>query len=242
MPHHPSDNYCIKPGYHPNLTQRTYDAGEDPSYWDAGRLESAGRFQYDVYRLAAEMCQDHGWKRVLDVGSGPPLKLRQLFPSQGMQLHLVDQPNTASQARHLLPQAAFTPANLETVDVDLGQQFDLIICADVIEHLISPEACLEFIKRHLTPHGRLLLSTPERDLLRGPAMDHSPHPMHVREWNQAEFAAFITSRGLTIERHCILPQQRTGALTHFLGRIAHRLGHPPAWYSCQLVICRLATA
>lgn len=240
MQNEPTDNYCIKPGYRHNLTQQTYDAGSDPSYWDEGRLESASHFQFDVYRLAAKMCQRHGWIRVLDVGCGPPLKLRTLFPREGMQLHLVDQPNTATQAQRLLPQATFTPANLETIDLDLGEKFDMIICADVIEHLVSPEACLRFIKHHLAPTGRLLLSTPERDLLRGSSIDHSPHPMHVREWNQQEFSTFITSRGLVVEKHCILPQQRTGTFLHLIGLIAHCLGRTPSWYSCQLAICHLA--
>lgn len=233
------ERYFIKPNYQPNLVQATYDGSENPAYWNPERLESAASFQYDIYVLAARLASARAARAVLDVGSGPPMKLNALFQNGGLEIHLVDQPNTALQAARLLPHAKFTAANLETVEIDLVTRFDIIICADVIEHLINPDFCLSFIRQHLAPNGLLLISTPERDILRGKDCTSCPHPMHVREWNAGEFRCYLESRGLQLVEHLRLPQQRMPLVKKTWGKLLSALGHPPHWYSCQLAVCRL---
>lgn len=230
--------YCIRPDYEPNLAARDPGRSEQPAYWTPERLKLASRYQYDVYRVAAGLMRQPEVSSVLDVGCGPPLKLRSLLPAKPLALHLVDQAQSAPFAAELLPGATFTAADLETIDLDLGRRFDLVICADVIEHLRDPDPCLAFIRRHLAPAGVLLVSTPERDTLRGRDCRSCPHPMHVREWNREEFARFLRSRDWRILRHGNLPQQRTAAPLRLLGRMLDRLGRTPKWYSCQLALCR----
>lgn len=230
--------YGIKPDYQPNLTSQGYAAPDAPDYWTPDRIALSAGYQYDVYKFAAELMQGPGVASVLDVGSGPPMKLKLLLPARPLALHLVDQAQSAPLAARLLPAATFTAANLETVDLDLGRRFDLVICADVIEHLLDPDPCLRFIRRHLSPAGVLLISTPERDILRGRECRSCPHPMHVREWNRAEFADFLQSRGWRIISHRNLPQQRTAAPFRVLGELLDRFGHAPKWYSCQLAACQ----
>ncbi len=233
----PDERYCIKEGYRPNAVAATYDAAGDTSYWDAGRIATASEYQYDAYRIAAGIVRDFGIDAVLDVGSGPPKKLAELMPA-GLRIHLVDQPSTRNVAASLLPGAAFTGADLEHINLDLGESFGMVLCADVIEHLLDPDPCLAFMRRHLRPGGLLLLTTPERDVLRGPSCDHIPHPMHVREWNRDEFRAFLESRGLEVVGQRLLPQRRVRALRRMGGRLLDMLGRPPSWYSCQLALCR----
>ncbi|MBK8399869.1 MAG: class I SAM-dependent methyltransferase [Propionivibrio sp.] len=237
--HLADDRYCIKNGYRSNLVQITLDSDEDNNYWNAERLSLASSFQYDVYRMAVDLLRDRRRGTLLDVGSGPPLKLQELLPSTGIAVHLVDQPSTESLAARLLPDASFTGANLESIEINLGKRFDVIVCADVIEHLIDPDSCLAFIRRHIRQDGIFLISTPERDLLRGPEMTYSPHPMHVREWNAREFAAFLGSRGWLVESQHVLPQQRCAKWRRAFGKLRHQLGLTPNWYSCQLAVCRL---
>jgi 2-polyprenyl-3-methyl-5-hydroxy-6-metoxy-1,4-benzoquinol methylase len=43
---------------------------------------------------------------------------------------------------------------------DWDQPFDVVVCADVLEHLASPEALLERIHAWLHPEGILLVSLP----------------------------------------------------------------------------------
>ncbi len=43
----------------------------------------------------------------------------------------------------------------------VGGSFDVVLLADVIEHLEDPERCLQEISRVLTPNGTLLMTTPK---------------------------------------------------------------------------------
>jgi SAM-dependent methyltransferase len=139
-----------------------------------------------------------------------------------------------------LPAARFVEADLDELELDLGRSFDLIVCADVLEHLKHPDACLRFIRSHLAEGGRALLSTPERDHLRGRDCMRSPHPGHVREWNAAEFRRFVGGCGLVVERQLMLPQGRTHPLELAASRLLGRYLLSRRWASCQAVVCRRA--
>ncbi len=229
--------FCIKSGYTENLVQTTYDPSDETEYWSEARIATASLYQYDVYALAAKLVRQRGSGSVMDVGSGPPRKLATLVDDGKVDVHIVDQPNTAALARRILPRASFHAVNLEVADLRIGRQFDVIICADVIEHLVDPRACLEFIRAHLAPHGALVLSTPERDVLRGQACIRSMHPQHVREWNQAEFCEFISGSGFRVVNLGLMPQMRASMLRRLWGRTRQLLGRPPSWYSCQYLVC-----
>ncbi|OFY68477.1 MAG: hypothetical protein A2V64_00180 [Bacteroidetes bacterium RBG_13_43_22] len=51
--------------------------------------------------------------------------------------------------------------NIEDLEIDLpGNYFDVIICGDIIEHLIEPEAALRKLHNHLKQNGIIILSIP----------------------------------------------------------------------------------
>jgi hypothetical protein len=66
----------------------------------------------------------------------------------------------------------------------------------------------------------------------------SPHPEHVREWNAAEFRAFVERCGLVVERQLLLPQRRTHPLEFAASRLLGRYLLRRRWASCQAVVCR----
>lgn len=233
-------NYFIKPGYRPNLQQNTFDASRDETYWTQERLELGATYQFDVYVAVIERMLADGRRNLLDVGCGPPQKLNRLLKGNALDVCLVDQPSTSPLADRLLPRARFVGSDLESIDLDLGARFDAIVCADVIEHLVDPDSCLAFIRRHLAEDGLLFISTPERDVLRGEDCMESRHAMHVREWNRAEFRMLLESRGFRIERHILLPQQRLAPWQHLVGRLRCAVSRPPAWFSCQMATCRVS--
>jgi len=45
-------------------------------------------------------------------------------------------------------------------DLDFGRQFDVVVCADVLEHLSSPDGALLGIRKWLKPGATLLVSLP----------------------------------------------------------------------------------
>lgn len=50
--------------------------------------------------------------------------------------------------------------DLGTLELSADEQFDLVLCADVVEHLVDPWRTLERVTRHLRRGGELLTSTP----------------------------------------------------------------------------------
>ena len=76
----------------------------------------------------------------------------------------------------------------------------IVICVDVIEHLVDPMCLLHDLRRMLD-HARVgLLSTPERHLVRAIDEPGSPaNPPHVRRWNLAELTRLLEHSGFQIE-------------------------------------------
>src|SRR5712692_2172764 len=130
----PNQAYSMKENYRANLNPPSLDV-----YWDEGRVEMAGNYQYFVYGKARQLLQRHQLRSVLDVGSGPATKIKELIWPVCHDIVLVDQPSVGALAKANLPAAEFVGVDLEKASVNLGRQFQLIICADVIEHLFDPD-------------------------------------------------------------------------------------------------------
>lgn len=71
---------------------------------------------------------------------------------------------------------------------------DVVLCAEVIEHVADPTALLDDIHRVLKPGGRAVISTPVR------LTDRPLDREHVQEFFAAEFAELV-SRRLAVVRH-----------------------------------------
>lgn len=231
------ERWCLKSGYRENPAPRSFDREPDARYWTAERLAVSHSYQYPVYRLCRDLLRARKARSLLDVGSGPGTKLAALIAPLCTDLELVDQPSSRAIVASTLPSSNFHAADLDALELDLGRSFDLIVCADVLEHLKRPNGCMEFIRAHLDPNGRAVLSTPERDALRGRDCMSSPHPEHVREWNAAEFRAFVERCGLVVEHQLRLPQVRLHPLEHAASRVLGALW-PRRWASCQTLVCR----
>lgn len=203
-------SFFIKEGYEarPALT-REPSPGE---YWSAARRSSASEYQWHVYQLASEF----GANGVADVGCGYPTKAFQFFGA----CDVWDQPTLREVVEENFPDLIFHSVDLEAPE-PTSERFDLVVCADVVEHLRDPTPCLDWLLELLEEDGVLVISTPERDLVRGVDNLRSPNPYHVREWNGAEFLMLLRSRGFEIERHTLLPDRR-GAIGA----------------TCQVAVCR----
>lgn len=235
------NNYYIKDGYQPNTVNLTLDVSVERAYWDDQRLKTAEVFQHAVYYEALRWAKAKKIHRILDVGSGPPVKLEKLkYRSLGVvQIWLMDQPSISTLIGSRWPEYKFIPADLERLDINLSEKFDIIICADVIEHLVNPLALIRFMYDTLSPNGRIFLSTPERDLLRGQECLSSPHPMHVREWNSQELQNFLTAAGFVVTDQLYIPPKRMFRGDIHVSKILGILGvRSPIFHACQLAILR----
>ena len=185
----PPAQYFIKPGYQSN---------PDPTFYDDS-LEDSLLYQVQVYQHAAALVQEQRHQSVLDIGCGLGTKLvRYVGPHCG-DITGVDTWQSIKQCQRLHQMGTWLVGDLEDPDFGLDRTFDLIISADVIEHLMHPDHLLTLAQRCSHERSQIVLSTPERDLRRG-VQDMGPpaNPAHVREWNSAEFSAYLKSRGLMI--------------------------------------------
>ena len=75
--------------------------------------------------------------------------------------------------------------NTETLETDL------VICADVIEHVLDPDEFLESLNKIKFKH--LIISTPDRLTLHGYFHFGPPNnPFHIREWTCREFRKYLS--------------------------------------------------
>jgi hypothetical protein len=90
---------------------------------------------------------------------------------------------------------------------------DVIVCAEVIEHLhVSPVPVLRFLAGGLPPHGRLIIQTPNATalpkrlrMLLGrnpyePIRDEPTNPGHYHEYTVAELRDAVEAAGLEVTK------------------------------------------
>jgi 2-polyprenyl-3-methyl-5-hydroxy-6-metoxy-1,4-benzoquinol methylase len=99
-------------------------------------------------------------KRVLEVGVGDGSMAKRLCEVGG----IVDGLDVDQSARDLAKPYCRTVylADLEEIDhITLPDEpYDIIVMADVLEHIRNPEHVLCLMRRHLRPDGRLIVSLP----------------------------------------------------------------------------------
>ena len=222
-------NYFIKPGYRTNEVH-TSDAAANGGYWNRRRIASSRSYQFPVYRYASELIHRFNIGRCIDVGCGPATKLAWLHSKQPHVDYVgIDQPSAIDYCKRT---HSFGTWHVEDFDDPASgasiQSADLVICADVIEHLSNPDSLLRYLRLVADPDGYILLSTPERDLYRGQDNLQAPNKFHVREWNADEFRLYVQSRGFKIQAHELQYPVRFGVNRIFYREIISRAiaGHP----------------
>lgn len=122
---------------------------------------------------------------------------------------------------------------------DFGGPYDLVLAAELIEHLDDPGRMLDNVARHLAPGGRLALTTPNpfyvnqwaKVLKHGRPQVHAEH----RAWFCPEtMAALLRSRGFEVEDFVWLAAS-AGPLRRFLAR------QRPYWSAGFALSARLRT-
>lgn len=151
--------------------------------------------QREVYEAAAELARNNGYINVFDVGCGSGFKLIKYFSEY--QTVGFDLEPTLSFLRSKYPDRVWRAPDF----ADVGQQADLVICADVVEHIPNPDLLIEYLSK--ITRSKLVISTPDRIGVYG--WDHSGPPRnkaHCREWTMPEFREYV-SRWFSIEEHLI---------------------------------------
>lgn len=181
-----TDVYGLPDGYRARL---------EPAYFD-DTVEGIV-FQPEVYPRAESLAVELHLDTVVDVGAGGGTKIGGLHLRRpAWHLTAVDYGANLERARGAHPGIRWLEADLED-GVDLGPLNDaVVICADVIEHLRDPRPLLRSLVE--AAPARVVLSTPDRELVGSPRLGPPANPCHVREWTANELGTFLVDQGLAI--------------------------------------------
>ncbi len=147
-----------------------------------------------------------GNNRVLDVGCGAGVMLRALRDlgraSEIVGIDIVDTGADLDQ---------FLVGSIETMDLPFpNSYFDVITCADVLEHLVDPWVTLHKLVALLKPNGICIVSLPNfteikslSKIVLGGRFDYTDSGIldrtHLRFFCKGNMRALIQGAGLTIE-------------------------------------------
>ncbi len=125
---------------------------------------------------------------ILEVGSGLGY-LTHALNKAGYTCEGLDYSQTAIDFAKTFFGGRHTQGTIDTFTPDNGEKYDAIIATEVIEHVVSPT---EFISRCLAllkPNGKLILTTPIKDIHpKGAIWETEPAPVHL--W-------WLTEKGVT---------------------------------------------
>ncbi|HSE91868.1 MAG TPA: methyltransferase domain-containing protein, partial [Methylomirabilota bacterium] len=152
-------------------------------------------------------------RRLLDVGAAEGLLSRPLT-EQGWRVTAIEVDPEAARAgaghcERMIVTSAGRPLP------DLGGPFDVIVCADVLEHLADPESALERLVTHLAPGGAVVVSIPNvahlwvrLGLLAG-RFDYADRGLldrtHLRFFTRRTLEALLATAALAAERFTATP-------------------------------------
>ncbi|HSI54483.1 MAG: class I SAM-dependent methyltransferase [Ramlibacter sp.] len=172
-----------------------YEHRDRYCYFDDTAL--ADEYQKEVYVRAAEIARDANARTVYDIGCGSGYKLVNYlgqYDTVGF-----DVPETLEFLHKKYPDRSW--AHVPFSDRSRPPA-DLVICSDVIEHVLDPDELVGFLLS--VTRKWLVLSTPDRGReyptlsrhqLGPPHTDH-----HIREWNFKEFRRYI-DRFVDVHEH-----------------------------------------
>lgn len=162
--------FCLPPNYRIRTDPAPFD---DTPFTD--------EWQDAVYKLAADQLAPDAHATVVDWGCGSAFKLMKYFADE--RTHGVEaNEETLAWLRQKYPASMWdTPGEGSYLRAP-----DLLICADVIEHVPDPSALMNQLVS-LKP-TTLVISTPLR---RNGDLGPPANPHHSMEWNGEEFLSFV---------------------------------------------------
>ncbi len=156
----------------------------------------------NFYKAVLASLRDIKVKRVLDVGCGEGFGLKRVkannigYHHEGLDISQ----EAINLGKKLNPQIKFTLGSVYRLPYE-NNSFDLILCNEVLEHLMDPEKALKEIARVGRKH--YLISVPNEpwftiaNLLRLKNLSRLGNdPEHIQNWSKNEFLILLKKIGL----------------------------------------------
>ena len=104
-------------------------------------------------------------------------------------LEISDHALAWARTHHAKVNVEFKKADLNR-NLDLPSDFaDVVVSFETLEHIANQGGMLAEFKRILKPHGVLIISSPDRDIITGKA--HLKNEFHINELSKPEFVAVM---------------------------------------------------
>lgn len=105
--------------------------------------------------------------KLLDLGCGNG-SFSNFLAKQGFEVTGIEESASGiAQAQHAYPNCHFKQGSIYDLDLtDLSQAFDIVLSAEVIEHLVFPRELVRVARQCLRPGGTLIITTPYHGYLK----------------------------------------------------------------------------
>jgi O-antigen biosynthesis protein len=165
-----------------------------PLEWTGERLTTGTTGQVEVehlhrYFIARQMVRG---LEVLDIASGEGYGSALLAQTAKSVVGVELDQRAVDHARagYIAQNLRFEQGSAQSIPLP-DQSFDCVVSFETIEHFYEQEQFLSEVRRVLRPGGKLLISSPNRDVYSPPG--RPPNPYHVRELTRLEFESVLKS-------------------------------------------------
>lgn len=182
-----------------------YSINEKPSHHDDSLYTDHS--QDEVYSFSKKLLLEKNLRTVVDLGCGSGYKLMKYFIDY--ETVGIETEPCLSLLKNIYPYRTWVNSGEPEKSFSVYKSdCDIIICADVIEHIVNPDHLIDYVKAFNFKY--FIVSTPDRKVLRsfmgygekawsGPPLNSS----HVREWSFDEFKGYLETHFSTVEGfHC----------------------------------------
>lgn len=173
------------------MTPAEYDSGWDTKWDDMKKYGPMSRHQR---RLILKLARRLEFRSVLDVGCGQGSLLRALLAQRpDIEPHGVDISQSAIElARRKVPHGTFQL--LDLVHEALPRTYDLVICSEVLEHIVEDVAAMRNLEK--MTGGHLIVTTIQGRMRSFEAGEVG----HVRNYERGELVAKLATAGFDINK------------------------------------------
>ena len=180
---------------------KDYIVNKNPNHHDDSNFLDEG--QKEVYQFCAQFMTENELKKVVDIGCGSGYKLVN-YLSEFETIGVETEP-CFSLLNVKYPDRKWLISGEEEKsfnEYNLIKNNDVVLCCDVIEHVIDPDILLDYLISLNSKY--YIVSTPCREILcKGEkySPSYSQHwngppknPCHVREWTMIEFIGYLSNK------------------------------------------------
>jgi GT2 family glycosyltransferase/ubiquinone/menaquinone biosynthesis C-methylase UbiE/glycosyltransferase involved in cell wall biosynthesis len=161
-----------------------------------------GQIHYEHHHRYAACLPLVRGKRVLDVACGEGYGSAMLASSAstitGLDVSNAAIDHANNTYNNTYTNAEFIQGSADNLPFE-SSSFDIVISFETIEHLYNQEGMIAEIKRVLTSHGVLIISTPDRDVYAHAYGGDNEY--HVKELSKTEFNELLGTRFANIEMY-----------------------------------------